>query len=141
VHIDLRCHAAATHDCDPRSHAIVPTFLRIRRARCASEPSFYSFASRAFVPLEQVPARTDLVGTWRRNDGGDLVLRPDGKFSMGPSSGCWDVDRRRLLLRPACVNYGATNNSAILAIAESTDERSFTLTTNHLQIRNCSYAA
>ena len=107
---------------------------------CASEPSFYSFASRAFVPLEQVPARKNLVGTWRRDDERDLVLRPDGKFSMGSSSGCWDVDRNRLLLRHACVNYGATNNSAILAIGESTDECAFTLTANHLQIRNCNYA-
>jgi hypothetical protein len=106
---------------------------------CASEPSFYSFASRAFVPLEQVPARKDLVGTWRRNDGRQLVLRPDGKFSMGSSSGCWDVDGRGLLLRHACVNYGATNNSAILAIAESTDECSFALS-GQLVLRDCTYA-
>jgi hypothetical protein len=38
------------------------------------------------------------------------------------------------------MNYGATNNSAILAIAESTDECSFTLTANHLQIRECNFA-
>jgi hypothetical protein len=128
----------ATHDA-MRSLPLFLAFVAPVMA-CASQPSFYSFASRAFVPLEQVPARKDLVGTWRQNDGRDLVLRPDGKFSMGSSSGCWDVHGRGLLVRHACVNYGATNNGAILAIAESTDECSFTLTANHLQIGNCSYA-
>jgi hypothetical protein len=94
---------------------------------------------RAFVPLEQNVLRKNLVGAWRRNDGRDLVLRPDGKFSMGSSSGCWDVDGRKLLFRSACVNYGATNNSAILAIAEPTDDCSFALS-GQLVLRDCMYA-
>jgi hypothetical protein len=137
VDFDLRRHAAATFPM--KWLPLLLAFVAPAMA-CASEPSLYSFPSRAFEPLEQVPARKDLVGTWRRSDGRDLVLRPDGKFSMGSSSGCWDAHDRGLLLWSACVNYGATNNSAILAIAESTDECSFTLTTNHLQIRNCNYA-
>ena len=107
---------------------------------CAAESSFYSFASRAFVPLSQVPVRKELVGTWRRNDGGDLVLRPDGKFSSARmGGGCWDVEGRKFLMRPACVNYGADKNSVILTISESTDECSFQLR-GQLVLSNCIYA-
>jgi hypothetical protein len=89
-------HTTATHD----AHEIAPTFLRIRRARhgLRERAIVLQFCiAHAFVPLE---ARKDLVGTWRSGDERDLVLRPDGKFSMGSSSCCWDVDRRRLLLGP-----------------------------------------
>jgi hypothetical protein len=101
---------------------------------CASQPSFYSFHSSAFVRLEQTPMRKQLVGTWRGNDGRQLALSPDGEYSAGTSSGCWDVDGSKLLLRSACVNYG------ILALAETTDQCSFTLRLDLLVTRDCNYA-
>jgi hypothetical protein len=84
--------------------------------------------------------RKQLVGTWRRNDGSQLALSSDGKYSAGTSSGCWDVDGSKLLLRSACVNYGAQNNSGILALAETTDQCSFTLRADLLVTRDCNYA-
>lgn len=110
-------------------------------AACASEPSFYSFRSRAFVTLAEVPVRKDLVGTWRSNDGRQLVLRPDGKFltEIDTMSGCWDVGGGKLHLRSACVNYGAQKNSVILTLAEPTDQCSFQFRSN-LTLRDCIYA-
>jgi hypothetical protein len=105
----------------------------------ASEPSFYSFRSRAFVPLAEVQVRKDLVATWRSNDGRHPVLRLDGKFSAGKMGGCWDVDGRKLLLRSACVNYGVQKNSVILTHAEPTDECSFYLSAR-LVLKNCTEA-
>lgn len=106
---------------------------------CASERSFYSFLSRDFVPLAETPVREDLVATWRSSDGRQLDMRPDGKFSMGSSGGCWDVDGNKLVLRPGCVNYGAQKDSIILAFAEATHDCSFQLS-GHLILRDCIYA-
>jgi hypothetical protein len=121
-----------------RSSALLLAFLALLTA-CASEASFYSFPCRAFVLLEQVSARKDLVGTWRSNNGHQLVLRRDGQFSAGTMTGCWDVDGPKLLLRSACVNYGSQNNNVTLTLAESTDECSFNLS-GRLVLRDCDYA-
>jgi hypothetical protein len=104
---------------------------------CASEPSIYSFHCLAFVPLAEIPVRKDLIGSWRSNDGRQLVLRPDGKFSAGKmGGGCWDVDGHKLLLRSACVNYGAQKDSVILALAEATYDCSFNLS-GRLVLKDC----
>ena len=107
---------------------------------CASEPSFYSFRSHTFVLLAEVPVRKHLVGTWRSNDGRQLMLRPDGKFLTGTGtvSGCWDVDGSKLVLHSPCVNYGA-HNSVILTLAEATHDCSHALS-GHLVLRDCIYA-
>jgi hypothetical protein len=84
--------------------------------------------------------RKKLVGTRRGNDGRQLALLPDGKFSVGTMSGYWDVDGSKLLLRSACVNYGAQDDSVVLTLTESTDQCAFALTADHLALRDCIYA-
>jgi hypothetical protein len=107
---------------------------------CTSERGFYRFESREFVPLAEIPVRKDLIGSWRSNDGRQLVLRPDGKFSAGKmGGGCWDVEGRKLLLRSACVNYGAQKDSVILALAEMTYECTFNVS-GRLVLKDCAEA-
>jgi hypothetical protein len=122
------------------SRAIVIIVLAVFVMGCGSDPCFYSFRERAFVPLGKNPARKQLVGRWETNAERLLVLRPDGIADVGERGrSCWDVDGRKLLLRTICANYGALKNSAMLAINEVTYACAFELT-HRLVLKDCPQA-
>jgi hypothetical protein len=109
---------------------------------CARAP-FYSVRSHTFEAVDQQPSRAKLVGVWR-SQRETLVLLPDGRFTAGRSSGCWDVMRDgrggrddRVLFVMRCVNYG--NEHIVLAVAEASAQCRFALA-DELTLRECQFA-
>lgn len=104
---------------------------------CARAP-FYSVRSHVFEAVDQRPSRAKLVGVWRL-ERETLVLLPDGRFTAGRSSGCWDVRDDRVLFVIRCVNYG--NEHFVLAVAEASAQCGFALGDDlALTLRECEFA-
>ena len=59
---------------------------------CAAKPPFWSVLDNRFEEVQERPQRAEFVGRWR-SPRDSLVFLPNGKFTAGSQSGCWDVGK------------------------------------------------
>jgi len=112
---------------------------------CAAKPPFWSLHSEKFETVQERPFRAELVGRWRSSRD-SLVLLPNGKFTSGARSGCWDVvdgdaaSRVHILFVMGCLNYGAGEGVIISFIMAQPEARCAFVLAQKLTLRDCEFA-